>query len=239
MKKGVKIGIAIAAGVLGYFVVTNWDKIKDKLQGKGSGKDDIVPDQGDAVSTTPTTNGGPSEYEQKVSELQGLLGVSIDGKPGKQTNGQLEYMYDVALGALDAEKAFTAGYPNLKKWGYGIVSPSNVKNYIYAVKNAVTPRQLTPLRRRLETIWSSVTTMKPGTIMKDTSVPFVYLDTISDDYKETGGYVTIPAGTKFYQSALKRKVWSNVTLVLNLYIPSQETWRSVRFRTYQLNDINI
>jgi hypothetical protein len=194
MKKGVKIGIAIGAGVLGYLLVTNWDKIMAKLKGDANPKSpDGTNANSDSSSTEPGENGGPSEYEQKVEELQGILGVAIDGIPGKQTNGKLEELYSVSGESYNPEKAFASNYPNLNKWGKGVIIPANVKWYIEQVKNKWTPKDLTPYRR----IGEVLNSYKKGWFQRRIELPYAVGTGLPGGYKLTGGYYNVPATTAF------------------------------------------
>lgn len=231
MKKSAKIGLAIGVGVLGYLLVTNWSKIVSKF--KGGASDDGADTS--AASTEPGSDGGPSEYETLVEKLQSALGVAIDGIPGKQTNGKLEEYYSVSEEAFNAEKAFASGYPNLKKWGKGVVSPENVKWYIWHLANKTTPKQLTPLRRRLEAIKANVAAGKVGFFIQDIQLPLAYADSISQAMKLTGGYATIKAGQKFNYIAASS--WENVTLYVRVVVNNVP--RVVKVEKYQLENIGF
>ena len=137
MKTENKIAIAAVAGVAGFLIWKNWDKIKGMFTKDGEAKKD--------TTEKPTESGTSSSselYKSNVMMLQQLLGVSIDGAAGKQTNGKLEYYFCDYLCEFNPEKAFTNGYPSLKKNGMGVVSPKNVIFYIKALQATSTPRQL-------------------------------------------------------------------------------------------------
>jgi hypothetical protein len=137
MKTENKIAIAAAVGVAGFLIWKNWDKIKGMFKKEGEAKKDTTekPTESGATNTS-------NLYKSNVMMLQQLLGVSIDGIAGKQTNGKLEYYFCDYLCEFDPEKAFTNGYPSLKKNGMGVVSPINIIFYIKALNTANTPRQL-------------------------------------------------------------------------------------------------
>lgn len=138
MKKQDKIIIAVAVGGAAYLIYNNWDKIKKMFDKKAEPKKDDAKTQ---TGSSTTTGAADSTYKQSVMLLQELLGVAVDGSAGKQTNGQLEYYFCDFLCQFEPEKAFTNGYPFLKKNGKGVVSPSNVIFYIRALQTGSTPRQ--------------------------------------------------------------------------------------------------
>ena len=134
-------GVLVAVGAAGaYFVYKNWDAIKAKFQGGAGGS--ITP--GTGTSDKPETGNQAQTYAQKVEVLQGLLKVAIDGKPGNQTNGTLDFYYDLErrfdLGSHIAQ-AVKSGFANLKANGKGVVSPANVDFYIEQLQSAQAPRQ--------------------------------------------------------------------------------------------------
>ena len=136
-----KIVIAAVVGGAGYLIYSNWDKIKKMFDKKAEPKKDEATKQSSG-SGASTTGAADSTYKQSVMLLQELLGVAVDGSAGKQTNGQLEYYFCDFLCQFEPEKAFSNGYPFLKKNGQGVVSPSNVIFYIKALQTGNTPRQL-------------------------------------------------------------------------------------------------
>ena len=116
---------------------TDQSEIEPKEQPKEEKKED-----GGAGGTTPLAK----TYSEKIMKLQSLLYAgseqcTVDGQAGKQTNGMLDYWFCDYLCEYDKEKAFTAGYPNLKKLGKGKVSPSNVDYYIAVMQKGTSPRK--------------------------------------------------------------------------------------------------
>lgn len=143
MKTENKILIAAAVGGIAFLVYSNWDKIKEKL---GMNKKDAEPKKDDAKkpssnTASTTTASSVSTYSQRVMKLQEILGVAVDGIAGKQTNGKLEWYFCDILCQFDADKAFTSGYPFLKKNGKGVVNANNVEWYITILSAKKTPRQ--------------------------------------------------------------------------------------------------
>jgi len=137
-------GVLVAVGAAGvYLVYKNWDKILAKLQGDKNDENDETGTEG---NDKPETGYQNLPYAKKVEYLQGLLQIRIDGDPGKQTNGTLDFYYDAKRNYSLADHVAYAqknNYPNLKSNGKGVVSESNVDFYIEQVKNAQTPRQKT------------------------------------------------------------------------------------------------
>lgn len=138
------INLAILGGV-GYLIYSNWSKIKKTLgiapSLGGSSATEQVSDKAPATGTTTIPQ--MDAYGKKVSELQSLLGASVDGKAGKQTNGELENLYVTPKPfTIPYETSFSAGYPYLKKNGKGKISSSNIDFYIAALNNKTTPVQL-------------------------------------------------------------------------------------------------
>lgn len=143
MKKTIT-GVLIAVGAAGaYLVYKNWDKILAKLQGD---KNDENDEPGTGGNDNPETGYQNLPYAKKVEYLQGLLQIRIDGDPGKQTNGTLDFYYDAKRNYSLADHVAYAqqnNYPNLRLNGKGVVSESNVDFYIDAFQKAQTPRQKT------------------------------------------------------------------------------------------------
>lgn len=227
MKKGVKI--AIAAGVAGVAYIL-WKKWDDIFPGKD---DEIKPLPENPVnakaSTEEGTNGAPSQYQQLVGQLQSLLGVKIDLNPGKQTNGKLEYLFSVSEEPLNVELAARNNYPNLNKWGRGVVSPDNVAYYVETVKNKWTPRDLTPYRRVGERIRS----YNKGWFTRDIEVPLV-VGTGGTAFKQTGGYATVPKGNVYELVA-----WNWATASLYVKIDRDGVKRVVQVFGPQLSSLSI
>lgn len=216
MKKGVKI--AIAAGVAGAAYIL-WKKWGDIFPGKGDPGYDtetpVTPELPSQTATAPAStakpsNGGPSPYETAVARLQELLGVAVDMNPGLQTNGKLEYMFSVSEESLNATKAQQAGFPNLNKYGKGVVTPDNVNWYIQMLQNHWTPRELTPFRR----IGESLKAAKKGWFLKRVELPLV-VGAGGSSYKLTGGYYDVPATTEY---EVVDWSWQNAALYIRIKI---------------------
>jgi hypothetical protein len=142
MKTENKIIIAVAVGGGAFLIWKNWDKIsemfkkKDATDGGEPKKDDDVNKGGG--SSAPVD----SVYSSSVRRLQEILGVAVDGIAGEQTNGRLEYYFCDFLCEFNPQKALSEKYPFLRKYGKGVVSPTNVVFYIEALRTANSPRQL-------------------------------------------------------------------------------------------------
>jgi len=213
MKKGYKIAIAVGAAGLAFLIWKKWDDLfPPNPNDKTDDKTPALPsDKANApASTEKGLNGGPSDYELAVARLQELLGVAVDMKPAMQTNGKLDYMYSVSDEALNATKAMQENYPNLKKYGKGVVTPNNVNWYVEQLQNHWTPRELTPYRRIGETLRLA----QKGWFKSRAELPFV-VGTGGTGYKLTGGYVNVPAVTEY---EVVNWSWQNATLYIRVKI---------------------
>lgn len=213
MKKTTQIAIAVGAAGAAFLLWKNWDKVFKKKD-----EDLTLPEEtaNAAASTEPGKDGAPSQYETLVMKLQEILGVGVDGKPGKQTNGKLEYLFSVSDEALNPELAYTQKYPNLTKYGKGIISPENVNWYLAVLNSKTTPRELTPLRRRMEAIKAGIDAGKVGQFMKSMRLPLAYSDSITNSMRLTGGYATIPSGAKFNYYAASS--WTTATIYIRVVV---------------------
>lgn len=122
-------------------------KARDKKAAESETETDEETGGGGTPTPTPTpTPVTKMSYSDKVKTLQRLLYADgeqcgVDGDAGKQTNGMLDYWFCDYLCEYDKDKAYAAGYPNLKKLGKGKVSPSNVDFYISAMQKGTSPRK--------------------------------------------------------------------------------------------------
>jgi hypothetical protein len=232
MKKTTQIAIAVGAAGAAFLLWKNWDKIFKKKEG-----DLTLPENTEnaTASTEPGKDGAPSQYETLAMKLQELLGVGVDGKPGKQTNGKLEYLFSVSDEALNPELAFAQKYPNLAKYGKGVVSPENVNWYLAVLNSKTTPRELTPLRRRMEAIKAGIDAGKVGQFVKSMRLPLAYSDSITNSMRLTGGYATISAGTKFNYYAASS--WTNATIYIRVVVDSVP--RIVKVSGRELENLTI
>lgn len=130
------INLAILGGV-GYAVY--YFLGKKKILTETTTTNASVPAPTTAPKTTTNQN---STYAKRVEVLQSLLKVAIDGKVGKQTNGALENLYSIPPTSYNPETSFKNKYPNLRKNGKGVISPSNVEFYINALQTKTTPYNL-------------------------------------------------------------------------------------------------
>jgi hypothetical protein len=156
MNNTTKILIAGGAGLGAFFLYKFIKKKMDEKNAKGEKskeldeklkeveekKDDGILDAKKSSAPQSKPKQEPSAYEKKVMMLQELLKVGVDGSAGKQTLGQLEYMWaDYGL-PLNPEQSAKDGYPNLKKNGKGVLSASNIDYYIDTLKASKSPRSL-------------------------------------------------------------------------------------------------
>jgi hypothetical protein len=138
-------GLIVALGAAGaYLVYKNWDTIKGKLKGS-QGNEPGADQPNEPGAGKPESGNQANSYAQKVEVLQGLLKVAIDGKPGDQTNGTLDFYYDAEPPIIDLASHVAEQrrkrFENLNKVGKGPVSPSNVDFYIQQMQTAQAPRQ--------------------------------------------------------------------------------------------------
>jgi hypothetical protein len=129
MKNIEKVLILGGLGYGVYYAITN-------LIGKKDEGTSSAPSEQPSKAIIPVT---ARTYEEKVGELQALLGVAIDMKVGKQTNGTLENLYTNPPTSYPMDTSFKNGYPNLKKNGKGVISESNINFYIDALRNKTYP----------------------------------------------------------------------------------------------------
>ena len=132
--------LALLFGVGGYFV---YKKIKgnkggDTPEGQATEEDVILQ-----VEQAKQANSGKtfSPYEIQVMQLQAWLQIGIDGIAGKQTLGKLDYYWADYPKTLDYDKAKADNYPELRKNGYGLLSPTNISQYIANLNAGTSPRQ--------------------------------------------------------------------------------------------------
>ena len=139
-----KLIITLASfGLLGTALALGAKRRADAKKEEGGGG--ITTDEKEEGGSGGTTPPSPT-YSDKVKTLQALLYADgeqcgVDGDAGKQTNGMLDYWFCDILCEYDKEKAYSNGYPNLKKLGKGKVSPANVDYYIGTMRIGASPRQ--------------------------------------------------------------------------------------------------
>lgn len=199
------INIAILGGA-GFVIYKNWDKIKKALKigdktGDQSSLDEKVADNAPATGTTNIPQN--DSYKKKVSDLQTLLKIGVDGAVGKQTNGALENLYSSPPLTISSEVSYKANYPYLRKNGKGAVNSSNIDYYIAALTNKTTPNDLY-YKNKAQT----------GAV-QDASKK------IQDAYKKGGTLVVKSAITT------KKMVYDNAA---KNYVPTQE---SITFKSMQ------
>jgi hypothetical protein len=132
--------LALLLGVGGYFI---YKKIKD---GGDGNKPDDAPTEEDVVLAVEQAKQAASgqtfsPYQIQVMQLQAWLNIGIDGNAGKQTLGKLDYYWANYGKVLDFDKAKADNYPELRKNGFGLLSPSNISQYIAKLNAGTSPRQ--------------------------------------------------------------------------------------------------
>jgi hypothetical protein len=132
--------LALLFGVGGYFI---YKKLKDSDGGDkpegGATEEDVIL----AVEQAKQAQSGRSfsAYQIQIMQLQAWLQVGIDGDAGKQTLSKLDYYWANYGKVLDIEKAKAENYPELRKNGYGLLSPNNISQYIAKLNAGTSPRQ--------------------------------------------------------------------------------------------------
>jgi hypothetical protein len=211
-----KLIIGAAVGGAAYLIYANWDKIKEML-GMGEKDAEKVPEKTTEETKEQKGSGGGTTtqvdpYKQKVEKLQGLLKIRIDGDAGKQTNGNLEYWWSDYPKSLDVDKMKAEGYPELKKNGKGVVTPSNIDYYINTYVAKKTPRMLMWTKQRADkTAQGRINFMKKlyslgatGSKVqpKDNSVakniPTYKFDASRNSYVKDGGKDSISQGSHLF-----------------------------------------
>jgi hypothetical protein len=134
--------LALLFGVGGYFIYNKWKKGKD---GGDNGdttitEEDVVLQVEQAKQKSSTQSFSP--YQIKVMYLQGWLNVAIDGIVGNQTLTKLDYYWAKYGKVLDAAKAKSENYPELRKNGYGLLTEANIGYYTTLLVKGESPRQL-------------------------------------------------------------------------------------------------
>ena len=180
-------------------------------------------------------------YKQKVEKLQGLLKIRIDGDAGKQTNGNLEYWWSDYPKSLDVDKMKAEGYPELKKNGKGVVTPSNIDYYINTYVAKKTPRMLMWTKQKADqTAQGRINFMKklydlgakgskvqPKSATKEPTYKF---DASRNTYVKDGGTRNIPIGFHLFTTyeiagyqqgtgyaILKLKAYPKTFVIINPY----------------------
>ena len=244
-----KVIIGAAVGGAAYLIYANWDKIKEML-GMGEKDAEKVPEKTTEETKEQKGSGGGTTtqvdpYKQKVEKLQGLLKIRIDGDAGKQTNGNLDYYWADYPKSLDVEKAKADGFPELKKNGKGVVSPSNIDYYINTFVAKKTPRMLLwskqqqdqtaqgriSFMKKLYDLGATGSRIQPkdNNIAKD--IPTYKFDVARKAYVKDGGKVSISQGSHLFSSWiiagydtkdgwvwLQKKSNSSVFTTINPYI---------------------
>jgi hypothetical protein len=132
--------LALLFGVGGYFIYNKYKKGKDGDTPEGGAtEEDVVL----AVEQAKQAQSGRSfsNYEIQIMQLQAWLQTGIDGIAGNKTLTKLDYYWANYPKVLDYTKAKADNYPELRKNGYGLLSPSNIAQYIANVNAGVSPRQ--------------------------------------------------------------------------------------------------
>lgn len=188
MKNVEKILILGGVGYGLYYAIT-------KLTGKGTTEESPVEEEKAILPKTSRT------YEEKVGELQGLLGASIDGKAGKQTNGMLENLYTTPPMSVNFENSFKQGYPFLTKYGKGVVSQSNIDFYLSALRNKTYPNAKfyasSDATRESRLIYNAYDTKGVLKTKKESSFEVVSYDAARKIYVSTGKKLNYKANASF------------------------------------------
>lgn len=131
--------LALLLGVGGYFVYKKWKDSKGDKPELDTTEEDVIL----AVEQAKQAQSGKtfSPYEIQIMQLQAWLQIAIDGIAGKQTLGKLDYYWANYAKPLDFEKAKADNYPELRANGYGLLSPTNISQYIANLNAGTSPRQ--------------------------------------------------------------------------------------------------
>ena len=132
--------LALLFGVGGYFIYNKWKKGKDGDTPEGGAtEEDVLL----AVEQAKQAQSGRtfSNYEIQIMQLQAWLQTGIDGIAGNKTLTKLDYYWSNVGKVLDYTKAKAENYPELRKNGYGLLSPSNITQYIANLNAGTSPRQ--------------------------------------------------------------------------------------------------
>ena len=132
--------LALLFGVGGYFIYNKWKKGKDGDTPEGGAtEEDVLL----AVEQAKQAQSGRtfSNYEIQIMQLQAWLQTGIDGIAGNKTLTKLDYYWANYPKVLDYTKAKADNYPELRKNGYGLLSPSNITQYIANLNAGTSPRQ--------------------------------------------------------------------------------------------------
>lgn len=191
MKNIEKVLILGGLGYGVYYAITNLIGKKDE----GTSSDSSEQPSKAIIPVTART------YKEKVGEIQGLLGASIDGKVGKQTNGMLENLYTTPPMSVNFGTSFKQGYPFLTKYGKGAISPSNIDFYINALRNKTYPNAKfyasSDATRESKLIYNAYDTKGVLKTKKDSSFEVVSFDAARKIYIPTGKKLTYKANASF------------------------------------------
>lgn len=185
MKNNTKLIVAAAIGGAGYLVYKNWDKISNMFK-----KKDATTDEGEGAGSetkdTPTNTGKTySAYQLKVMKLQGVVGASVDGAVGKNTNGAVKAYFPNSYAKL------------------GDVTPANIDAYLaLGTKKETIDTTLADIKARGQAVWAAMSS-KNGVIRQDGNVRAVEYDGIDKTYKDTSGIFKIKKGTVIVKSRAK------------------------------------
>jgi hypothetical protein len=138
--KVVKLAIAYLLIMLIGFIYNKYKKGKDGDTPEGGAtEEDVLL----AVEQAKQAQSGRSfsNYEIQIMQLQAWLQTGIDGIAGNNTLTKLDYYWANYGKVLDYTKAKAENYPELRKNGYGLLSPSNIAQYIANVNAGTSPRQ--------------------------------------------------------------------------------------------------
>jgi hypothetical protein len=213
--------LALLLGVGGYFI---YKKIKD---GGDANKPDDAPTEEDVVLAVEQAKQAASgqtfsPYQIQIMQLQAWLNIGIDGVAGKQTLGKLDYYWADYGKGLDFERAKADNYPELRKNGFGLLSPNNISQYIAKLNAGTSPRQtywkganqggttntysaaITRANAILST-WNASTT-KMIKYLKSNSLPIYYRDSNGKFVKSTSWF----SSTKDVRAGVQEKPTSIV-----------------------------
>jgi len=174
MKTNNAILIGAALAVAGYFAYRYFRKKQEQNNENGSRKY-RQKENGSSQDST-----GFTAYQKKVMTLQQKLAIHVDGDPGRGPNSQ-------------TNKAVASNYPSLYA-KLGIVSPTNVDQYIAAKKENLSDKA------RLDQVWNAMGQGTPAKLIRDTHVSAFYLDKSDNKYYPTGGGFIVKQGTSIYKS---------------------------------------
>jgi hypothetical protein len=118
MKKEEKsILIGVGAVLAGFGVYRYFDKKRQSKKAETAATDSTnATNNPNNTTAYPGPYTGPNTYQQKVMDIQSILGVAIDGDPGAQTNGALSKKVPLTFAK------------------YGVITQANVTFYLTLLK---------------------------------------------------------------------------------------------------------